>query len=178
VTGSIWENDPAGAADAIIGNVPGTTPDVTFTTDTPLNFTSGSLYTIGEFLASGNGATILTGAGELGNTLENTIFDFKGDITVTTGEIFTVGHDDGMTLSFGGMTLINAPGSPSSNTTSMYTGPSGTFAFELVYGECCGAPAALSLSLPLDSAPEPGTSFLLGTALIALGAGLRRKLGS
>src|ERR1700759_2908921 len=71
-TGSIWENNTTGAQNAIPGNVPATTPDVTFSVTTPIDFTSGSLYTIGEFLSSG-GATVLTGAGELGNTLDNTI---------------------------------------------------------------------------------------------------------
>ena len=52
VTGSIWEDDPTGAGDATPANVPGTTPNVTFTATTPLDFQSGSLYTIGEFINS------------------------------------------------------------------------------------------------------------------------------
>ena len=46
VTGSIWEDDLTGALDAAPANVPGTTPNVTFTTSTPINFASGGLYTI------------------------------------------------------------------------------------------------------------------------------------
>src|ERR1035441_7261089 len=81
VTGSIWETN-ANAGNATPANVPVTTPDMTFIAPTPLNFTSGynsgDLYTIGEFLASGNGSTVLTGASQLGNTLDNTLFNFTG----------------------------------------------------------------------------------------------------
>jgi hypothetical protein len=179
VIGSIWENDPTGADDATPANVPTTTPNVTFSTTTPINFASGSLYTIGEFLASGSGSTILTGSSQLGNTLDNTIFNFVGTVSVTTGETFTAGHDDGLTLVVGGVTVINAPGgTPFSITTQTYTGPTGTFAFQLVYGECCGAPGDLSISLPLQSSPEPYSIFLVGAGLVVLVACFQRKLRS
>ena len=177
--GSIWENDPTGAGNATPGNVPGTTPDVTFSVTTPINFASGSNYTIGEFLASG-GATVLTGAGQLGNSLDNTIFDFTGTVSVTNGMSFTVGHDDGLTLTIGDMTVINEP-LPTSfvNTTQIYTGPSGNLPFQLVYGECCGAPADLSISLPLTTTlgtPEPSTWVMIVAGFGGLGfVGLRRS---
>jgi hypothetical protein len=174
-TGSIWENDSTGAGDATPANVPGTTPDVTFSVTTPINFASGSAYTIGEFLSSG-GATVHTGAGELGNTLDNTIFNFTGNVSVTTGETFTVGHDDGLTLVIGGLHVIDAP-FPTSfvDTTVTYTGPTGTLPFQLVYGECCGAPADLSISLPLNGAtPEPSTWVMMVLGFAGLGfAGYR-----
>lgn len=169
-TGSIWENDPTGAQNAIPGNVPIRTPDVTFSTTTPINFASDGLYTIGEFLSSGSGSTILSGSSQLGNTLDNTIFNFVGVVTVTTGETFTAGHDDGLTLTIGGIPVISAPGPTSFVlTTETYTGPSGTLPFQLVYGECCGAPAALSISLPLETVtPEPSSFILAGVALLGL----------
>lgn len=177
VTGSIWENDPTGAGNATPANVPTTTPNVTFSTTTPLNFSSGSLYTIGEFLASGNGSTVLTGSSQLGNTLDNTIFNFTGSVTVTNGQQFTAGHDDGLTLVIGGLTVINDPGPTSfTNTTVTYSGPSGTFPFQLVYGECCGAPADLSISLPLSSTPEPSSLTSLCGGLFLLAGGLAAKL--
>lgn len=174
-TGSIWENDSTGASDATPANVPGTTPDVTFSVTTPIDFASGSLYTIGEFLSSG-GATVLTGAGELGNTLDNTIFNFTGTVSVTTGQTFTVGHDDGLTLVIGGLTVINEPFPTSFVVTNQtYTGPTGTLPFQLVYGECCGAPADLSISLPLNgSSPEPSTWVMMVLGFAGLGfAGYR-----
>ncbi len=176
-TGSIWENDSTGAGDATPANVPGTTPDVTFTVTTPIDFAGGSLYTIGEFLSSG-GATVDTGASELGNTLDNTIFNFTGTVTVTTGESFTVGHDDGLTLVIGSLTVINVPGpTPFAVTTETYTGPSGNLPFQLVYGECCGAPADLSISLPLSGTiPEPSTWAMMVLGFAGLGfAGYRRS---
>lgn len=180
VVGSIWENDPTGAGNAIPGNVPSTTPDVTFTTDTPINFHSGSLYTIGEFLASGSGSTVLTGMNQLGNTLNNTLFNFTGMVTVTTGMTFTAGHDDGLTLLINGSSVISAPGGTSfTNTTVTYTGPSGTFPFQLVYGEAFGSPAGLAISLPLVTpgagVPEPTSIALSGLGLLIAGGLLRRK---
>ena len=173
VLGSIFENQPTASANATIASVPLTTPDVTFTApSTPLSFTSTGAYTIGGFLATG-GATILTGASHAGDTLLNTLFDFRGTVSVTNGQTFTAGHDDGLTLVIGGLTVINAP-TPTSfvNTTVTYTGPTGNFPFELVYGECCGAPAALSISLPLigvSLVPEPETYALMLAGLGLLG---------
>jgi hypothetical protein len=179
VIGSIWENNPTAAGNAIPGNVPNSTPNVTFSTVSPISFSSGGLYTIGEFLASGSGSTILTGSGELGNTLDNTIFNFTGTVTVTNGETFTAGHDDGLTLIVDGITVISDPGPTAFAITSeTYTGPTGTFPFQLVYGECCGAPADLSISLPLTTptpppsgVPEPSSFLLLLGGFLGL-AGL------
>ena len=179
ISGSIWENDATGANDASLANVPGTTPDVTFSVSSPLTFASGGAYTIGEFLTSG-GATVLTGAGELGNTLFNTFFDFKGTVTVTNGQTFTVTHDDGLSLDIGGVLVIDQPGPTAPVTqTFTYSGASGNLPFELTYGECCGAPAELQISLPLSNAvPEPSSIVLLGAVLLGLGASLKRKIVS
>ncbi len=183
VVGSIWENQATAASNATIANVPGTTPDVTFTApSTPLSFTStGVPYTIGGFLSTG-GATFLTGSSHSGDTLQNTLFDFKGTVSVTSGQTFTVGHDDGLTLVIGGLTVINVP-QPTAfvNTTVTYNGPTGNFAFELVYGECCGAPAALAISLPLVSPtippaiPEPQSYALMLAGLGLMGWVTRRR---
>jgi PEP-CTERM motif len=196
VIGSIWENMPDAAGNATIANVPVTPPNVTFTSPTPLNFAStvggdpAALYTIGGFLGSG-GATILTGAGLAGDTLDNTIFNITGTVTVTNGQTFAVAHDDGLTLAVGALTVIDVPGPTSPVVTTVtYTGPSGNLPFELVYGEVLGPPATLQISLPLVSPPpvsqppssqppssqppvsqipEPMTLALLGAGVIGLG---------
>lgn len=180
VTGSIYENNVTGSQNAIPSNVPLTTPDVTFTTESPINFASGSAYTIGEFLNSGGGSTVLTGASQLGNTLSNTLFNFVGTVSVTNGETFTAGHDDGLTLVIGGVTVISAPsGTSFTLTSSTYTGPTGTEPFQLVYGESFGPPAGLTVNLPLNAAvPEPSSIGLLGFALLSGGLAFRKRLNS
>jgi hypothetical protein len=176
VTGSIWENDSTGANNATIANIPVTTPDVTFSTTSPLNFSAGFgpgglPYTINEFLTSGAGSTILTGASQLGNTMLNTFFNFQGTVSVTNGQTFTVAHDDGLTLVIDGLHVIDAPGPTSPTTTTVtYTGPTGNFAFDLAYGECCGAPARLAISLPLEAAvPEPSTWAMMILGFMGVG---------
>jgi hypothetical protein len=181
VLGSIWENQTAAAMDATPANVPLTPADVTFSVTTPLAFTSqipplNAPYTIGGFLGSG-GATILTGASHAGDTLNETIFNFVGSVTVTNGMVFTVTHDDGLTLVINGTTVIDEPG-PTSPTTDMhtYTGPTGTFAFQLVYGETLGPPAELQISLPLSSAvPEPATWGMMLLGFAGLGFAFRQS---
>jgi len=142
---------------AIPANVPGTTPDVTFSVNSPFNF-SGTSVSVGTWLASSSAFGIAENtAGTLASLMDNgtfgTLVSFAGQVTVTNGEMFTVTHDDGLTLIIGGLNLAFNPG-PTSPITSIatYTGPSGTFDFQLVYGECCGGPAVLQVDLPFTAA--------------------------
>ena len=178
VTGAAYFVPEAAAQNAVIGSTNGLTPNATFSVPLfnvpPTNpactgtyagdtlcFDSGASngYTLGGFL-TGGGATTVTGtASDLGQVLDNgtsgTIFEFTGTVTVTSGQTFTVTHDDGLSLTIGGMPVITAPGPTAAETTVVtYNGPSGTFPFDLVYGECCGPPAVLAISLPLQS-PNP-----------------------
>lgn len=178
ILGSIWENQTAASQNATPANVPATTPNVTFDIPgTAINFQSGGLYTIGEFLSSG-GAAITSGASHAGDTLDNTIFNITGTVTVTTGETFSAGHDDGLTFIIGSDTVINAP-LPTGFvlTTETYTGPSGNFPFQLVYGECCGAPADLEISglRLVSTVPEPSSVVLTSSVLLLLGIVLRKR---
>ncbi|HZP89245.1 MAG TPA: PEP-CTERM sorting domain-containing protein [Burkholderiales bacterium] len=175
VSGNLWRVPEATSQNAIPANVPATAPDVTFDVNSPLNF-SGNGATIGAWLASGGAFNLVENtAGTLSSLMDNgtqgTLLQFTGVVSVTNGQTFTVTHDDGLTLIIGGIDLGFNPG-PTAPVVSvaMYTGPTGTFPFQLVYGECCGGPAVLQVALPFSNTaiPEPGTIALLG--LVALGA--------
>ena len=174
VFGSLWEiggpTNGGGIQFASITNIPTTPPDLTFSVNSPLNFDSrngADGYAIGGWL-SGGGATILTGAGEAGNTVNNIFIEMTGLVSVTNGQPFTVTHDDGMTLVIGGQTVIDAPGPTSPDQTiGVYTGPSGDQPFILVYSEVDGPPAVLQLDLPL-AVPEPTTTSIAGSSLLLL----------
>lgn len=116
---------------------------------------------------SGALAAPVTGNGMQEPTGTGTLFQFTGTVTVTNPDpvtnnppTFQATHDDGASLAINGTTIFSSPGptgaEPSSGT---YTGSSGTFAFDLVYGECCGLPGVLGISLPLASqiVSLPGT---------------------
>jgi len=183
VSGSVWIVAPGVASAATPANVPGTQADVTFLAPSdPLSFDSrgnpASDYNLENFLLTGGAFNIVEHtAGALLNTTNNHLYQFLGQVTVTNGQNFGVLHDDGLTLVIGGLTVISAPGPTSPVlTNAVYTGPTGTFDFELVYGECCGPPAALIVALPLVTpVPEPTTVLLLAAGLIGLGLVGRRR---
>jgi len=170
----------AESQNAVIGFAHGA-PNATFRAPRPLNFSSSGGFTLGAFLASG-GATGVTGtAADLARDLDivtsGTIIEFTGTVTVTTGQTFTVTHDDGLQLQVGALLVIDQPGPTSPVTqTFTYTGPSGNLSFDLVFGECCGPPSVLNISLPLVTpVAEPGSFALLGCGLVGLGVALRRR---
>jgi hypothetical protein len=166
---------------AIPANVPLTPADVLFSVNSPFNF-SGSNVSVGTWLASSGAFNIVENtAGTLASLMDNsttgTLLQFLGNVTVTNGQMFTVTHDDGLTLIIGGINLGFSPG-PTSPSTSIatYTGPSGNFAFQLVYAECCQGPAVLQVDLPFTAAvPEPDSYALLASGLGLIGFVGRRK---
>jgi hypothetical protein len=180
ITGQLWHVPEAVTLNAVPANVPLTTPDVLFDVNSPFNF-SGTSVSVGTWLGSSAAFNIVENTpGTLASLMDNgtvgTLLQFLGFTTVTTGQTFTVTHDDGLTLIIGGLNLGFSPGPTAPVTsTATYTGPSGTFPFQLVYAECCGGPAVLQLSLPLtNTVPEPLTLSLLGLGV--LGIVVRRRL--
>ena len=182
VSGELWKVPDAVAGNAVPANVPVTPPDVTFDVNSPLNFTlAGSVQT---FLTSGGAFNIVentagTLASSISNGVTSTIITFEGNVSVTNGMTFTVAHDDGLTLIIGGLNLGFNPG-PTAPTTSIatYSGPSGTFPFQLVYGECCSGSAVLEVNLPFETTPaipEPATAGLMALGLAALGVRAARQ---
>jgi hypothetical protein len=181
ITGDLWRVAEAIASDASLANVPATTADVTFKVDSPLNF-SATDATIGAWLTSGHAFNVVENTPDtltalMDDNATGALLRFTGFVTVTNGQLITVTHDDGLTLIIDGIDLGFGPGPASSETsTRTYTGPSGTFAFELVYGECCRGAAVLQVDLPFsNAAPEPGTLGLLGASLIGLAMSRRRN---
>jgi len=178
ITGELWEGGTGWAV------VPGGAPDVTFTVDSPLDFDSrgtalsgpGSFYTVGSWLGTG-GATIVTGASHAGDSINPIVVRFTGLVSVTSGQQFSVAHDDGLTLTIGSTSVINLPGPYSPTvTTATYTGPSGNLPFELVYGEGWGPPAVLQVDLPLSNVPEPTTVLAGALLLLPFGVSTIRNL--
>ena len=174
VSGSLWHVSEATVQSAVPANVPGTTPDVTFNVESPFNFNATSA-TVGTWLGSSSASNIVENtSGTLASLMDNgtlgTLVEFAGFVTVANGQQFTVTHDDGLTLIIGGLNLGFNPG-PTAPTTSTvtYTGPSGNFPFELVYGECCGGPAVLQVDLPFTNVPVPPSALLMGSGLLGMG---------
>jgi PEP-CTERM motif len=164
------------------------TPDFTFTA-TAVDFSSfgnlsntgnGALdYTVNDFLNSLGSVTSITentvgiGSTSLDSGGGGFLFQITGMAAVTNGQTFTVAHDDGLTLTIDGTTVVNAPGpTPPITTVGTYTGPTGNFAFEVDYGECCGAPAVLETDItgPPPAVPEPGSLLLVGIGILGVGS--------
>ncbi len=128
-------------------------PDVVFEVDSPLNFTNPA--TVNAFLTSGGAFNITGSAAALSRPMSDgaigTLLRFSGMVSVSNGQLFTVTHDDGLTLIIGGLLVIDAAGPTAPiQTIASYTGRSGAFPFELVYGECCTGPAVLQIGLDLQ----------------------------
>jgi hypothetical protein len=180
ISGSYWHVPEAAAQNVVPGSEPARTPDVTFLVTGSLNF-SATNATVGAWLASSGAFNITENtAGTLTSLMDNfsigSLVDFQGQVTLNNGDSFTVAHDDGLTLTVGGVPLISAPGPTSpTTTTTIFTGASGTYMFDLIYGECCRGPAVLQTNLPLRETPLPATLPLLASGLVGIVALARRK---
>jgi hypothetical protein len=142
-------------------------------------------YTVAGFLTSQGGASGVTGVTYHGtgagtNTLDNTLWEFSGTALFTTGEVFDVGHDDGTQMYINGVNVLSDPGPTSFVLTPFtYTGPTGTFTFNFLYGELDGAPAVYETNLESGgNTPEPSSIVLLGSGLLAAAGAIRRRLAA
>ena len=181
ITGSLYRVTDAASQDAIPGNVPAGTADVTFSVNSPFNF-SAENATISTWLASSGAFNIVENTpGTLSSLMDNfttgTLVNFVGNVSVTNGQQFTVTHDDGLTLIIGALDLGFNPGPTAPvTTTATYTGPTGNFPFQLVYGECCEGPAVLQVDLPFSADPVPGPIAGAGLPGLILACGVLMAL--
>jgi len=173
-------------------NIPPGTTGASFVTNGSPN-TGGSILTdsaaTGLALAQGPGTTASTVAmsGGPGNTFggcgTNNCYSTWWDISFTlTGNVastpVTVTHDDGVVVIVNGVAELTANG-PTSAENSMFnfSGSAGQ-TVNILYDECCGAPAQLTFALPLGTAPsvpEPGSIVLFGTAVLGVVFQVRKR---
>jgi hypothetical protein len=193
ITGTGWSVPASTANDTpTTGNVPGpgATEWVTFAAN-GINFSGDAVgaYNLGGFLNSGGVASSIAyfNGASPGTSLDNTEWEFTGSAFFTNGESFNVVHDDGVNMYVNGSAVLLDPGPTAPVTSSFtYTGPTGTFAFDFIYTECCLGTADFQTTLvpsapatppPATGTPEPG-SFALSA--LGLGGGLivlaRRRL--
>lgn len=189
VSGAVYINGTTGA---IPGTLPPGAPSATFLLGSPgdiFNMTGNPLplpstYTINGFLTSGGDvATYFTGGGLSGSDLDNTLFVFSGFVDLAPGK-YTVTHDDGVIVTVGGVTYLNAPNPTSAKSaTFKITTDTGFVPFQIEYAEVYGPPAVLDVSggsarfnSVNPNTPEPSSFVLLGSGLLAAAGMIRRRV--
>src|SRR3989442_12344454 len=102
ISGNLYRVSEATSQNAIVANVPATTPDVTFQVNSPLSF-SASSATIGVWLGTGGAFNIVentagTPAAFLEKPTPGPPLDFKGIVPFPQGATFTGSHGDCLNL--------------------------------------------------------------------------------
>jgi hypothetical protein len=180
VTGKLW-HVLSDSTYATPENVPATTPDVIFQVNSPINFFAQDPTTVGNWLGSGSAFNIIENTpGTLASNMSASLIEFRGFVSVTHGQTFAVGHDDGLTLIIGATDMGFNPAPTKVGTVATYLGPSGNFEFQMIYVECCMGEAFLRVDLPFTSAPvpEPETYALFMAGLGLMGFIARRRKNS
>jgi PEP-CTERM motif len=182
VSGSVYVGGTTGAIPATL---PPGAPSATFllgSVGNPFNMSTAN-YTISGFLTSGGDSLLYTsGAGVGGTTLDNTLFVFSGFIDLAPGN-YSVTHDDGVIVTVGGVTEIDAPNPTSQEHSTFHVSTdTGLVPFEIEYAEVDGAPAILQASggsfgtFGITPTPEPSSFVLLGSGLLAAAGMIRRRM--
>ena len=122
IFGSAYFVSEAESQNAVIGFAHGAANATFSLPNGPIGFTSAGGYSLGAFLASSPGEITLTGtAADLAQNLDSvaggTMIELTGLVSVVTGQMFTVNHDDGLQLMIDGLLVVNVPGPTSPATT-------------------------------------------------------------
>jgi hypothetical protein len=204
VSGEVWENGTTSTVQAIGNSIYTSTPTAAFTVTNSsatnlFNFDSNNAisdYTLSNFLTSGGDSlSYITGSGAAGDSIDNDLFDFSGNTTLSSNTVYDFEHDDGLLLYLNGVLVVNEGGPTAATTTSLCVGtpsgsptcnysisnPTGSESFNLLYAEVDGPPAVLETSLPLTGpppnvTPEPSSFLMLGSGLLAAAGMVRRRM--
>lgn len=173
---SYWINQPGVAGNATITGIEALGAASGSGTVNGINFSTGdsNATSIDSWLGISTGAN---GS----HAMNNTVFLFTGTQSLSAGvSNGSVAHDDGLQINFDGIGLVvdkPGPTSPTTTSFSVNAPTGGNYNFELGYGECCGGPAVLQITLNNQAlgTPEPATWGLMLVGFGGLGAMLRRR---
>ena len=181
ITVSIYDNQPAAAANATIAQAAGLVANAMTTVNT-INFTDApgndsTTFTIGAFLNNPIGLSPAVA----GHILNDTYFLFTGQTYLNAGaNSFVVPHDDGLQLFIAGIGLVVDQPGPTApvNTPFTVTAPTaGLYDFTLSFGETAGGPSVLQFDVngSPGGVPEPASWALLLTGFSMVGFAMRRR---
>ena len=156
IEGKVWVVD-ADQAGHVTFPPPSATPDVTFRTEgiAYIGEAPSNCYTLGKFLAecgtkaydlkfSGRGNPNLGGAAAEANTAMSgswgIIIELTGSVTLATGQVIQILHDDGVALKIDGTPIsgFNPYVTPPTLESATFAGQSGVHSFDLLYANAAG----------------------------------------